>query len=401
MNVPGSDNQTSTREDKVSLLFGTYDRDAYVTALFRAALAIGISLAFLFSPLLRFASPIALFATALMSTLGIAFAVVAVPIASNKHVATVAGACFLFAAIPFGPSRRSRPWQQRETRSSVHRNRTRVYARRSATREPARPVPSSRLPSATRSRAHATGNEGKTAMSSDAPSRAGDGPAIVGGGVMGADGSAETADKPPAQRISDYELAKSGFTESSEFIRNTKQDTVKWLASSIVGFNAGGIILTASIADRVADADFVIICYGLALMACFATACVYLLATHSLGNKVSAVHRILLRGDSSVLATQEFEDALDKVDVETPEYAPAVLVGVVACLMTCYSTYVLMSSLRFSTDADRARCAVIEREMMRGTPRRGDLPDVFQALGCRPQLNQPLPRPAVRGGVEA
>lgn len=41
-------------------------------------------------------------------------------------------------------------------------------------------------------------------------------------------------------------------------------------------------------------------------------------------------------------------------------------------------------------DNDR-RCAVIERELLRGTPRRDDLADMFQAFGCRPQSDA-LPR---------
>ena len=43
-------------------------------------------------------------------------------------------------------------------------------------------------------------------------------------------------------------------------------------------------------------------------------------------------------------------------------------------------------------DNDR-RCAMIEGELLRGTPRRGDLADMFQAFGCRPQSNAMPRRP--------
>ncbi len=57
--------------------------------------------------------------------------------------------------------------------------------------------------------------------------------------------------------------------------------------------------------------------------------------------------------------------------------------GVVA--MTLLSAGQIFLSAREMAWHNDRRCAVIEREMLRGTPRRDDLADMFQAFGCRPQ----------------
>lgn len=43
--------------------------------------------------------------------------------------------------------------------------------------------------------------------------------------------------------------------------------------------------------------------------------------------------------------------------------------------------------------ANDQRCRIIEGEMMRGSPRRDDLPDLFQAFNCRPQTTLMPKRP--------
>jgi|GEM_PF-4140606 len=64
-----------------------------------------------------------------------------------------------------------------------------------------------------------------------------------------------------------------------------------------------------------------------------------------------------------------------------------------ATAMTVIFTWQLSSAARtMARDNDR-RCAVIERELLRGTPRRGDLADMFQAFGCRPQSDAMPKRP--------
>lgn len=47
-----------------------------------------------------------------------------------------------------------------------------------------------------------------------------------------------------------------------------------------------------------------------------------------------------------------------------------------------------------ASEMNDRRCLLIEVEMMRGSPRRSDLPDMFQAFKCRPQTNAMPRRPA-------
>ena len=67
--------------------------------------------------------------------------------------------------------------------------------------------------------------------------------------------------------------------------------------------------------------------------------------------------------------------------------------AVVFVPMAVYS----LSLTRQASLANDRRCLIIEREMMRGEPRRDDLPDMFQAFGCRPQTDimprRPIPEP--------
>lgn len=54
---------------------------------------------------------------------------------------------------------------------------------------------------------------------------------------------------------------------------------------------------------------------------------------------------------------------------------------------------VLSTAVEVSAKNDR-RCLLIEVEMMRGKPRRDDLPDMFQAFRCQPQTRIMPHRPA-------
>ncbi|MEP9401065.1 hypothetical protein [Sphingomonas sp. VNH70] len=56
-----------------------------------------------------------------------------------------------------------------------------------------------------------------------------------------------------------------------------------------------------------------------------------------------------------------------------------------ATVMTVlFATQIFVQARELAWHNDR-RCRVMEAEMLRGSPRRGDLPDMFQAFGCRPQ----------------
>lgn len=63
-------------------------------------------------------------------------------------------------------------------------------------------------------------------------------------------------------------------------------------------------------------------------------------------------------------------------------------VTVVGLAMTISSFVGLTGAAFFGSirsDLNDARCANVQREMLLPNPRRDDLPDIFTALGCRPQ----------------
>ncbi|MDJ0278733.1 hypothetical protein QLH51_18225 [Sphingomonas sp. 2R-10] len=73
------------------------------------------------------------------------------------------------------------------------------------------------------------------------------------------------------------------------------------------------------------------------------------------------------------------------------QIARGAFVGV--AVMTVLSAGQVFVKARQSAWHNDRRCAIIEGEMLRGTPRRNDLPDMFQAFGCRPQSDRMPHRP--------
>lgn len=65
-----------------------------------------------------------------------------------------------------------------------------------------------------------------------------------------------------------------------------------------------------------------------------------------------------------------------------------------------YGVVVLGVALTTATsrlDVNEARCIRIDKELMRGEPRRGDLADLYQAFSCRPNLSRMPLLPGTRG----
>jgi hypothetical protein len=60
--------------------------------------------------------------------------------------------------------------------------------------------------------------------------------------------------------------------------------------------------------------------------------------------------------------------------------------GIVACfIIPWYISLKAMEDYGISDRANDRRCLAIQRDMLSARPRRADNPDLFQALGCRPQ----------------
>ncbi len=63
-----------------------------------------------------------------------------------------------------------------------------------------------------------------------------------------------------------------------------------------------------------------------------------------------------------------------------------------AAMTVLFAGQLFFAARTMARDNDR-RCAVIEGELLRATPRRDDLADMFQAFGCRPQSSAMPRRP--------
>jgi hypothetical protein len=80
-----------------------------------------------------------------------------------------------------------------------------------------------------------------------------------------------------------------------------------------------------------------------------------------------------------------------------PKWVPLAVVGgfLGIALPLCGVAVLVLSRV----ETNDRRCRIIETEMMRGMPRRTDLPEMFQAFGCRPQTDMMPRRPAVSSAV--
>lgn len=61
------------------------------------------------------------------------------------------------------------------------------------------------------------------------------------------------------------------------------------------------------------------------------------------------------------------------------------IAAVLGASAACVSAYLDWKGVTPSTTANERRCLAIQLDMLSARPRRADSPDLFQALGCRPQ----------------
>ena len=74
--------------------------------------------------------------------------------------------------------------------------------------------------------------------------------------------------------------------------------------------------------------------------------------------------------------------------ISEPKAIMSIGYGVVAAILTLVGAYFLITGATQASAASVAndqRCLVIQRDMLSAKPRLSNGPDLFQALGCRPQ----------------
>jgi hypothetical protein len=66
-------------------------------------------------------------------------------------------------------------------------------------------------------------------------------------------------------------------------------------------------------------------------------------------------------------------------------YRVSIAIVTVAAVTALFLICIVLEAASKSSEANDARCLAIQQDMLSARPRRSDGPDLFQALGCRPQ----------------
>lgn len=180
---------------------------------------------------------------------------------------------------------------------------------------------------------------------------------------------------------------RPNVTEAIAFVRSAKERLGSWLGASVAAYNAGGIIAALSVIKDTDDRGWSLTAFGVALMLCFGTGLAVLIATDSIETDLDAVSDRIAKLTEQDLVSDSFTAALQKLTWHQAKYYPAIFLGLAAVSLSVIASVLFVIFLPVENKTDQRRCAMVEREMMRGQPRRSDLPDLFQALGCRPQTD--------------
>lgn len=161
--------------------------------------------------------------------------------------------------------------------------------------------------------------------------------------------------------------------DSMRRLRDHLVSILGWVAATIVALNAGGLATTIGMIDHL-NHPFLI-------SSGFFTGLMFMLS--------SAVCAIISSFDNIRYLTKTASARLhgneDPVGNRPLKYALITVVLAVLALLSFVTSAILVVADYREDKANDRRCLAIQRDMLSAQPRRADGPDLFQALGCRPQ----------------
>ncbi len=169
--------------------------------------------------------------------------------------------------------------------------------------------------------------------------------------------------------------SKSRISElDGDRLRASSISAFGWIAATVLALNAGGLATSLSLLDRLANP--------------FGTAAFFLVGVLML---VGSGGSFATGAGLHVVALDRHEDGKDsRVGSIDPLSAGDFLMAASGLLVfLALASFLLGCAFGYSgfkiDRANEMRCLAIQRDMLSAQPRRSDGPDLFQALGCKPQ----------------
>lgn len=178
--------------------------------------------------------------------------------------------------------------------------------------------------------------------------------------------------------------ARALLQRALDRLEEHKDSTLAWSATAVGAFNAAALATSLTLSDKISHPGQVITVFGSALVLTFITAASYTYAISEMWDKIDAA--------LDFIKLEPVERTLDKAQKLPKDNAAIiellhipVLLGIITSILTIAGIVLISLSAKLEDASNSNRCIAIQRDMLSAQPRRNDGPDLFQALGCRPQ----------------
>lgn len=189
------------------------------------------------------------------------------------------------------------------------------------------------------------------------------------------------------ETVSDSDLreALSGLEtiEVDEFYE-IRQTSARWLLASLLVVNSGGLVTTLSADGRLTHAFAVATFFFSGVASALLCALYIMFSVPRLTSAFDALKSYASNKDSELDATA-IRDRVDGIFLSIVLLLPAFVLGFASIILFFAGSATFAANFEFSDGNNDRRCLAIQRDMLSARPRRSDSPDLFQALGCRPQ----------------
>jgi len=189
-----------------------------------------------------------------------------------------------------------------------------------------------------------------------------------------------------------YKRTMDSFNESMDELYKTslnifselQKTSSRWLIASFLALNSGGIVTSTAQRGDLKAPFLVGFVFFLGVVSALLCA---LWATFSAGSYIKAVQSASEHAKSLSIESdpQEFLYVSEKIPSSGSALIGPVLLGLSSGVIFIVGTAAFVLQQKPKDSANERRCLAIQRDMLSARPRRADGPDLFQALGCRPQ----------------
>lgn len=163
-----------------------------------------------------------------------------------------------------------------------------------------------------------------------------------------------------------------------------KNSALAWSATAVGTFNAAALATSINLSDKLYHSGPVISVFGSALAFTFITAAVYAYAMSEMWDKIDGALDFM-KLDPVDRTLENAKSLPDNSEAISEPLQIPILTGIITAVLTIAGIVLFAFNAKLDDVANTRRCIAIQRDMLSAKPRRDDGPDLFQALGCRPQ----------------